>query len=105
MEELARNELGHVRFLRAALGSAAVPIPLIDIGKAFSNLAAIALGLIGVTPNPPFSPYANDLFFYHASFLFEDAGVSAYKGAAPLLQGKGYIGAAAGKHLYLVFKS
>lgn len=32
-EELANDEINHVRFLRTALGSQAAPIPQLDVGK------------------------------------------------------------------------
>lgn len=61
-EEVATDEMNHVKFLRAALGSAAVKRPLIDIGPAFATAANAALNM---TLNPPFSPYGNDILFYH----------------------------------------
>ena len=61
-EEVATDEMNHVKFLRAALGGAAVKRPLIDIGPAFATAANAALNK---TLNPPFSPYGNDIFFYH----------------------------------------
>ena len=51
--------------------AAATPIPLINIGTAFSAAANAA---VGMTLSPPFSPYTNDLFFLHGAFIFEDVG-------------------------------
>ncbi|KQR33059.1 ferritin-like domain-containing protein [Deinococcus sp. Leaf326] len=81
-QEIADDELNHVKALRAKLGSAAVDRPVIDIGPAF---AAAANAAAGATLSPSFNPYLNDLFFLHGAFIFEDVGVTAYKGAARLI--------------------
>jgi Ferritin-like domain len=78
-KELADDEINHVKFLRAALGDAAVPCPKMDVGPAFAAAAAAAVGVDKLTPT--FDPYANDLFFLHGAFIFEDVGVTAYNGA------------------------
>ena len=69
------TEIDHVKYLRAALGSAAVLKPTI-------NLNALGYGFSSVDS------------FLKLSRQFEDVGVSAYLGAAPLISNKTYLAAA-----------
>ncbi|MBB5233628.1 ferritin-like domain-containing protein [Deinococcus budaensis] len=80
-EEIADDELAHVKVIRATLKGAAVAQPQLDLGPAFDAAGQAASG--GAIKG--FNPYANELFFLHGAFIFEDVGVTAYKGAARLL--------------------
>jgi len=94
--EIAADEIAHVTFLRNALGSAAVAQPAIDISGTASGAftaAARAAGVVG--PNAPFDPYASPTNFLLAAYIFEDVGVTAYKGASPVISSM-YLDAAAG---------
>ena len=73
--EIAYDEVEHVLFLRNALGGDAVAKPAI-------NLDALGIG------------FANFRSFLQLARAFEDTGVSAYGGAAPLITSKAYLGAA-----------
>lgn len=75
-QQLAHDELTHVQLLRQALGKDAVAKPTI-------NLAALGVG------------FDNLMQFLLLARAFEDTGVSAYGGAAPLIQSKDVLGTAA----------
>ena len=73
---LANEEQMHVRLLRTALGNAAIAKPAI-------NLAALNLG------------YRNVTEFLILARAFEDVGVTAYNGAAPLVRDSAILATAA----------
>jgi hypothetical protein len=74
-EQIMQDEQEHVKFLRSALGSGAVKKPTINLNAAG-----------GFTNYKQFLELARD---------FEDVGVSAYAGAAPLIKNATYLAAAA----------
>lgn len=90
MEEIARNELLHVRFYRHVLGSAAVSRPAIDLAGGFAAAAKAA----GLGDN--FDPFASEMNFFLGGMLMEDVGVTAYHGAVAALKEREHQNAAAG---------
>lgn len=99
LNEIAFEEQAHVRFLRAALGSAAIPMPDIDLSF-FGPLAVAANITTEATGSGSFNPFSSFDYFLVGAFIFEDVGVTAYAGAAPLISAAGvtagYLTAAAG---------
>ncbi|MCT8002837.1 ferritin-like domain-containing protein [Sphingomonas sanguinis] len=95
--EIAADEAAHVAFLRTALSSAAVAQPAINISGDANGpftAAARAAGVVGA--NETFNPYASPTAFLLGAYIFEDVGVTAYKGASPLISNKTFLQAAAG---------
>ena len=105
LNEIAYDEQQHVRFLRSALGSAAVSRPSIDLTAGFTGAVTAANSLSPATTTLPaipatFNPFGSFDQFLVGAFVFEDVGVTAYNGAAPLIStagiAAGYLAAAAG---------
>ncbi|GGB29493.1 hypothetical protein GCM10011380_18760 [Sphingomonas metalli] len=98
-QEIAADEVAHVAFLRTAIGTtSAVAQPAINISgdrdgpfTAAASAAGVPLSSDGV-----FDPYSSDEAFLLGAYIFEDVGVTAYKGASPLLTNKTFLQAAAG---------
>lgn len=77
--EIAYDERAHVAYIRSALTAAGAT----PIAKPAINLDALMLGFGGLTD------------FLQLARVFEDIGVTAYAGAAPLITSKAILGAAA----------
>ena len=75
--DIANEEQMHVKLLRTALGSAAIAKPAI-------NLAALGIGFASVNE------------FLTLARAFEDVGVTAYGGAAPLISSRAILASAVG---------
>ena len=89
MENILENEVGHVRYYQRVLGEAAVSRPAIDFAGGFAAVAQAA-GL-----GPDFDPFRDETSFLLGGMLFEDVGITAYKGASPLIRNRDNLKAAA----------
>lgn len=99
--EIAGDEIAHVAFLRRTLGASAVARPDINIdGTSAAGAFSTAARKAGVITGDAaiFDPYASDDNFLLAAFLFEDVGVTAYRGAITSIRAAGTIEAVAGIH-------
>jgi hypothetical protein len=95
--EIAADEIAHVAFLRTALGAAAIAQPAINIsGDATGAFTAAARAAGAIGPNDTFDPYSSPDAFLLGAYIFEDVGVTAYKGGSPLITSKVFLEAAAG---------
>lgn len=92
IQRITVDEVDHIRFIRRVLGNAAVARPNIDLLNSF-NAVAVAAGLIPA--GTQFNPFLNETNFLIGALSLTDVGVTAYAGAARLLQSKDNLDAAA----------
>ncbi len=90
---LAVDELAHVEFLRAVLGSSAIAEPSINLSTSWTTMA-IAAGLI--TSGQTFDPFSDPVSFLIGAYVIEDVCVTALAGAANLLTSAVNVAGAAG---------
>ena len=89
LAEITADERAQVNFIRAALGSAAIARPAINLTDAFNQLGMMA----GIGP---FDPFANQTNFILGGLLFCQTGATAYKGSGRFIQNKNILDSAAG---------
>jgi hypothetical protein len=92
-EELAFNEAAHVRFYHRILGSQAVDRPEIDFIGGMSAVFAAA----GIVPQGTrVDPFEDEMLFFLGGMLFEDTGITAYRGASAFITDRTLLSNAAG---------
>jgi len=92
--ELAQTELDHVRYLQGVItANSGTPVPRPAIDLTFFGPLGVAAG---ISTTPTFNPFTDPNSFLVGAFTFEDVGVTAYTGAAPLLISNIILSGAAG---------
>lgn len=95
--EIAADDLAHLGFLRSVLGASAVAMPSLNIdGGASGAFTTFAQAAGYVATGVTFDPYASDLNFLLAAFIFKDLAVTAYKGVTTLLSSTTLLDSVAG---------
>lgn len=92
IQRITVDEVDHIRFIRRVLGNQAVARPNIDLLNSF-NAVVVAAGLIPA--GTQFNPFENEVNFLLGALSLTDVGVTAYAGAAALLQSKDNLAASA----------
>ena len=92
--ETAIEEGKHVVFLRTAIqgaGGSNVAQPAISLTPATFNVVAGAAKVTtaALLTGGTFNPYGSDFAFLAGAYIFEDVGVTAYSGGAPLISAAG----------------
>ncbi len=95
INEFSQSEVAHVRLLQktiTSLGGTPISRPTIDLQTAFITLATTA----GISNAATFNPFSSWNNFIVGVAIFEDIGVTAYTGSAPLISSAAVLDAAAG---------
>ncbi len=93
LNQIAQDEMNHIMAIQATItANSGTPVarPNIDFTDAFNTLATTAKISGG------FNPFSSPQAFVVGGFTLTDVGVTAYNGAAPLLQSNIILDAAAG---------
>lgn len=91
VEEVAHNEIGHVRILKEFLGPDSVPCPQVEIRGAFEALFNLAFGTTGVAWNP----YQDDIHFVLSMYALEEIGATGDQGVTGISATNGNLTATA----------
>lgn len=76
VQEVARDEVGHVRLMREALGAEAIDCPTIDVTAGFTALMNAAFN----TTNATWDPFQDDIHFVLSMFALEEVGSTGDQG-------------------------
>jgi len=95
LNEVAQDELNHVRALQTTISDVLKGTPVARPAIALDFFAALATAA-KITTSNTFTPFDSIPDFLIGSFTFEDVGVTAYSGAAPLISSATVLDAAAG---------
>jgi gluconolactonase len=94
-QELLYREVQHFNLLRLQLGTAAQPLPTVDLTST-GGFQKAAGAILGQGTGGVFDPFGGENNYLLAAYLFQDVIVTAYKSAIRLLPTKNYVNSFAG---------